>query len=376
MVYSTTEWDLRTLIDYYNNNQINLNPPYQRGDIWSAASKKRLIESIKSKYPLPLFFLYQTNTGIFDMVDGQQRTRTILGYAKGLFADTEKKTISDTDSTFFYNEYKISVCVITHAEEGEVEDFYFRVNKFGSKLNRPEILKAQFRNSVLQNLVETISDSPQFTSLNIFTTATLNRLSDLDFIGELLTLTKDGITDKKIAVDRFYEATDFTESASKELEVKFYNVLDDVIRFNEIYAIGKTRYKQRNDFYTLFNFLLNTREIHKETLDYFYKLLVVIDPDISPSQENCFAFREYATNCVTQSNSKKAREERLRFFNEILLNKDCDVDLNDDSESSIKDLLLFYRFTSEDLVKIEDFYVLNVNKLIEITSRHFFDEIG
>lgn len=375
MVYSTTEWDLQTLIDYYNNNQINLNPPYQRGDIWSAASKKRLIESIKSEYPLPIFFLYRTDTGVFDMVDGQQRTRTILGYAKGLFADTEKKTINETDRNFFFKQYKIAVCVITKAQEGEVEDFYFRVNKFGSKLNRPEILKAQFRNSVLQKLVESISDSPQFTSLNIFTTATLNRLSDLDFVGELLTLTKDGITDKKIAVDRFYEDANFTEHAAKDLEVKFYNVLDDVIRFNEIYEIEKTRYKQRNDFYTLFNFLLNNRELHKDTLDYFYQLLVVIDPDISPSQENCYAFQEYATNCVTQSNSKKAREERLRFFNEFLLNETSLIDLDDASESTMKDVLLFYGFQTDVLVSVEKFQVVNRDRLIEKTQRNYFDEV-
>jgi len=375
MIYSITEWDLQTLVDHYNNNSINLNPPYQRGDIWSPASKKRLIESIKLRFPLPLFFLYRNPNGFFDMVDGQQRTRTILGYAKALFSDTEKKTIAETDQHFFFNDYKIAVCIITNAEDGEVEDFYFRVNKFGSKLNRPEILKAQFRNSVLQKLVEGISSSPQFQSLNIFTAATLNRLSDLDFIGELLTLAKFDITDKKLTVDRFYDDQSFSETDANELEVKFYNVLDDIIRFNELYSLEKTRYKQRNDFYTLFNFLLNNRALHKDTLDYFYKLLVIIDPDISPSQDRCYAFQEYATNCVTQSNSKKAREERLRFFNEFLLNENTTINLDDDSESTLKDIMLFYQLHYSDLIKIESFYVLDTDRLIEKTDRHYFDEI-
>lgn len=374
MKYKNIEWDLKTLIDNYNLNLINLNPPYQRGDIWSGPSKKRLIESIKLKYPLPIFFLYEREKDKYEMVDGQQRTRTIIGYAKGFFSDTNKETIEQTNTNFFFNEYKIAICLITEAEEGEIEDFYYRVNKFGSKLNRPEILKAQFASTSLHNLVERIANSQQFHSLGLFSEATLNRLADIDFIGELLTLIKYGITDKKITVDKFYENKEFNDEEAKILEIDFFSALDDIIRFNEIYPIEKTRYKQRNDFYTLFNFILKNKNIHKDTLDYFYKLLVIVDPDISPSQERCYAFQEYAINCVSQSNSKKAREERLKFFNEFLMNKLDKFNLIDESESIMKDILLFYSLTDKDLCKIEDFYVITIDNLLQKTNRSIFNE--
>lgn len=372
MEYSVLEWNLETLISHYENNEINLNPPYQRGDIWSQPAKKRLIESIKLRYPLPIFFLYKHSSGKFDMVDGQQRTRTIIGYAKGFFKDINKKSIEETDKEFFFKKYKISVNIITDAKEGEIEDFYYRVNKFGTKLNRPEILKAQFGNSLLQSLVESISDSPQFTSLNLFTDSTLNRLNDLDFIGELLTLLKYGITDKKITVDKFYEDEEFTEADAKALEIKFYEILDDIIRFNEIVEIKNTRYKQRNDFYTLFNFLNENRNLSKNTLDYFYKILVLIGPDISPSQEHCFAFQDYAVNCVSQSNSKKAREERIRFFNEILLNKISSPNLDKEPENSIEDVLQFYKLGVEDLITIEGYHTLNIESLISKAGKTLY----
>lgn len=364
MVYNIEEWSLKKLVTHYDNNELNLNPPYQRGDIWSLPAKKRLIESIKLEYPLPVFFLYKNSEGIYDMVDGQQRTRTIVGYARGFFPDLEKVKIDDLNSIFFYD-YKIAVCLITQANAGEIEDFYYRVNKFGSKLNRPEILKAQFKNSVLQILVEDIASSPQFTSLSIFSSSTLNRLSDLDFIGELLTLLKYGITDKKITVDKFYEDQQFDKVSAKELEIEFFNILDDVIRFNEISELKNTRYKQRNDFYTLFSFLKKYRDLHKSTLDYFYKILISIDKDISPSQDNCFAFLEYANNCVSQSNSKRAREERLRFFEELLLNTNNKPDITRTPEDTIEDVLQFYSLTEQDLIKIENYYVINIDKLNE-----------
>lgn len=360
MIYEIKEWCLNDLISKYDNNEINLNPPYQRGDIWSLPAKKRLIESIKLKFPLPLFFLYKNSHGLYDMVDGQQRTRTIVGYARGFFPDLNKITIDDSDQDFYYNEYKIAVCIITEVEDGEIEDFYYRVNKFGTKLNRPEILKAQFGNSVLQKLVESISSSPQFTSLQLFSSTTLNRLNDLDFIGELLTLIKYGITDKKITVDRFYQDAAFDEEASVELETSFFSILDDIIRFNDISEITNTRYRQKNDFYTLFSFLAKHKNLQKNTLDYFYKILVFIGPDISPSQEDCFSFQEYANNCVTQSNSKKAREERLLFLEDLLLNKISKPSLNREPENTIEDVMKFYNLTESDLIEVEGYFLINI----------------
>lgn len=373
MEFSIKEWTLKDLIDNYENGNINLNPPYQRGDIWTLPAKKKLIESIKLKYPLPAFFIYNTPDGKYEMVDGQQRTRTIIGYSKGLYPDTNKHTIDQTDKKFFYQDYKIAVFIITQADNNEVEDFYYRVNKFGTKLNRPEILKAQYANTPLQNLVERISDSPQFESLELFTKSTLNRLNDLDFIGEILTLVRFGITDKKITVDRFYNDESFSEDDAKELEKHFFQILEDVIRFNEIFPLKDTRYKQRNDFYTLFNFLLASANLKKNSLDYFYKVLVVIGDDISPSQEKCFAFQEYATNCVSQSNSKRAREERLRFFHELLMNKDPNPLAKDPPDNlTITDTLKFYELKEDTLTQIEDSFTLDVQLLQERTNRKYF----
>lgn len=338
-------------------------------------AKKKLIESIKLKYPLPAFFLFKNEVSKYEMVDGQQRTRTILGYAKGLFPDINKQEFEDSDKDFFLNHYKISVFVITIATQSEIEDFYYRVNKFGTKLNRPEILKAQYSNSPLQNLIERISDSPQFESIELFTQSTLNRLTDFDFIGELLGILKFGITDKKLSVDRWYQDSTFSEPQAEELERRFFVILDDVIRFNEIYPLKNTRYRQRNDFYTLFCFLINTQELKKSSLDHFYKILVLIGEDISPSQEECFAFQEYATNCVSQSNSKNAREERLRFFNELLLNTiQSPISTESKENLTIVDVLNFYHLPEDSLVMVENYTTIDIWLLQERTQRYYFKQ--
>ena len=51
-----------------------------------------------------------------------------------------------------------------------------------------------------------------------------------------------------------------------------------------------------------------------------YKIMLAIAPHIRPTQEHCDPLRDYARNCVSQSNSKTARMERSAFFNALMRN--------------------------------------------------------
>lgn len=53
-----------------------------------------------------------------------------------------------------------------------------------------------------------------------------------------------------------------------------------------------------------------------------FQVLVFISDNglITPSNDEYELFKEYAINCVSQSNSKRARERRLLFFESLLAN--------------------------------------------------------
>jgi len=369
MKFDFTEWCINDLITKYYDGDIELNPPYQRNDIWSLPAKQRLIDTIKKGYPLPTFFLYKKENGKYDMVDGQQRTRALLGYSKGLFTDLDTRKIDEIDKTYFYNEYKLPCIIISEVNPsiGEsMEEFYYRVNKFGTKLNRPEILKAQYFDSPFQNLIEKIASSDEFQKLSLFTESSLSRMLDYDFIGELVALLVYEITDKKIYVDRLYENTEFDETKLKELEIKFMEILLHFLRFNDIYELKQTRYKQKNDFYSFFNFIRENPNLSNSTFDYFYKILVLIGPSIYPTNEKCFALQNYAFNCISQSNSKNARQERAKFLNDLLLNKDENIlsqKETDDTINTILDIVEFFKLEKISLRKIQDYYVIPIEEL-------------
>jgi len=78
MSFKTEVWNINELIELYNKENLNLNPPYQRNAIWSVQAQKLLVDTVKKQMPLPAFFLQDKGKGKFEMVDGQQRTRALL----------------------------------------------------------------------------------------------------------------------------------------------------------------------------------------------------------------------------------------------------------------------------------------------------------
>ena len=71
----------------------------------------------------------------------------------------------------------------------------------------------------------------------------------------------------------------------------------------------------------MFGFIKEMKDtLSLDDFKYIYNLLTVIQEDISPSNDFCPPFREYALNCVSQSNSKNARTKRLQFYHELFLN--------------------------------------------------------
>lgn len=355
MKFTVTKWTIKKLYTVFKSGKLDLSPPYQRNFIWSTEDQQTLIDSINRQIPIPNFFLLEKGNNQYEMVDGQQRSRTIVSFINQGFKDFQGKNYSEqTHPNFMIFLFPVT---IIHDIEGEsIEKFYALVNKTGIHLNKPEVRKADFYSTKLLTLVNEIAESKKFLALKLFAEATLKRMNDKEFISELLVLIKDGHVDKKGHLDEYFK-TDITDDLHIELKRKFNYVLDKISVLNTIYPINKTRYKQRNDFYTLFDFILNYSPYDELELIHFYRILVLIGSDIKPTQEECEPLREYARNCVTQSNSKTARENRLLFFQSLLTNA-----VNKPNKVQ-KQIMEFYEFKDKKLMNINTFFTLNIKDI-------------
>ncbi|MDZ4711808.1 MAG: DUF262 domain-containing protein, partial [bacterium] len=84
---------LGEVINLYKNNELVINPDFQRFFRWSKRQRSRLIESILLGIPIPSIFVYQSENGIWEIVDGLQRVSTILEFVGELKEEPKKNKL-------------------------------------------------------------------------------------------------------------------------------------------------------------------------------------------------------------------------------------------------------------------------------------------
>ena len=81
---------LGELINLYRNDELKIDPVFQRLFRWDDERKTRFVESILLGIPFPPVFVFQNEDGIWELIDGLQRLSTIFqltGDLKGERAD-------------------------------------------------------------------------------------------------------------------------------------------------------------------------------------------------------------------------------------------------------------------------------------------------
>ena len=164
-------WEYRSvkeLLDLFGNRMLTVNPEYQRGEVWSEAQKKRLIDSLLRGYPLPVIYLHHIQREVsgmrrddLEIIDGQQRISAIHAFREGAFRLFDP--IEDESQARFpiflkqqpcpwgrkafesltdelqaqFLETKLPVAIITSENTNEVRDLFVRLQS-GLPLNPQE----------------------------------------------------------------------------------------------------------------------------------------------------------------------------------------------------------------------------------------------
>lgn len=368
MKYSFIEFRIQKLVELIERDQVDLNPSYQRNFIWSSKDQKELIDTIMLGYPLPSFFMYRKPDGNYEMVDGQQRSKTIFRFVKGHITSSKRTnsiSYNGIDSEKF-NSYRLPIIIIEELSQGEsLNEYYVWINKKGAHLNSSEVVKSEFHDTNFLKLASEVLTYQNLIDLDLFSETTSRRMNDRAFIEELLGYLQLGVKEKKKAVERIYNEEDITDEEYDLLRNRFQKIIDIIYTFNKIKPINTTRYKQKNDFYTLFNFIDVNLTEQLDVLKYQYRILLLLDDKdddgrqfIRPTNDDCNALKDYALACVSQSNSKSARETRLSFFNAVLKNE------NQDTNEILRDVLNYFEEEISkklSLKKIANYQLINID---------------
>lgn len=86
------EYSVEDLLNLRRNQMLRVNAEYQRGEVWKLPQKKRLIDSVMRKYPLPVIYLHHIETTVagmhsegLEIIDGQQRINALHEFHEGAF---------------------------------------------------------------------------------------------------------------------------------------------------------------------------------------------------------------------------------------------------------------------------------------------------
>jgi hypothetical protein len=151
---------IMTICNKIEKNQINLNPNFQRGYIWSDKFKDELIASIIQNYPIGnIIFFIEKATQKLLVVDGQQRLKTIYSFIDKKYP----RRIRDKDSITKISRYLDQM--------GELYSSFLKpidMDKITSFKNRKSFIMADLPDLVKDN----------FLSYNLNTTTMFTKNSE------------------------------------------------------------------------------------------------------------------------------------------------------------------------------------------------------
>src|SRR5262249_24106494 len=149
---------------------INPQPRYQRLAVWKPDQKQLLMDSILRKIDIPKLYLRENkaNGFMYEIIDGQQRMRTLWEYLSNQFCLSDEaesvlvgEELFDIAGAFYealpsrlkverIHKYTLDVVIIQQATEDEIADLFYRLN------NGTPLKPAEVRNAMPGVMTETI----------------------------------------------------------------------------------------------------------------------------------------------------------------------------------------------------------------------------
>lgn len=270
--FDSTTYTVNDFLEWYERKQLVLSPKFQRRSVWKDVAKSFLIDSILRDKPLPKIFIRQitdikNRTTIREVVDGQQRLRTIMDFINDGFKvkkvhnkEYGEKYFSqlDEEAQSAILTYKFSVDTLIGVEDSDIMDIFARLNTYTTPLNKQELLNAEFYGYFKQLVYGVSYKYNKFWIDNkIFTEYQTMRMNEVELTADLFIAFIDGIQNRKI-VKNYYKKYDDNFDEREMLEERFDEVVSLITRiFGD--NLKKSKYKKPALFFAMFLALYNIK---------------------------------------------------------------------------------------------------------------------
>jgi uncharacterized protein with ParB-like and HNH nuclease domain len=230
---------------------------WQRRPVWKKGAKSYLIDTILRGLPIPIIFLRDIRTDLKtlksgrDVVDGQQRIRTILSFI-------EPKLLKDFDNdrdaftiSAIHNEalggkifadlsksqkqqildYQFSVHSFpADTDDREILQIFARMNSTGMKLTAQELRNAEFfgRFKTVAYRIAT-EQLNRWRDWKVFSPDQIARMNEVELTSEFMLLIMNGVLEKNNKIiNKFYDDYDSKFSDRARVSDRFRTTFDTI----------------------------------------------------------------------------------------------------------------------------------------------------
>lgn len=248
-IFDPRQYPINDFRTWHERKELILSPKFQRRRVWSEKAKSYLIDTILRGLPIPPIFIrekidFNTSKTIREVIDGQQRLRTILEFLDDSF--TVSKIHNEEFGRKYYSglpedvkgeflRYNIVTNVVLTPEDKDVLGIFARLNTYTVPLNKTELLNAKYFGAFKQTVHNLAYEFNTFwLNSRILTEYKIARMSDVEFTTELVIASLDGIQkkDNKL-IENYYRKYDDEFPQKAQIESNFRKTIDTI---GEIYG--------------------------------------------------------------------------------------------------------------------------------------------
>lgn len=263
--YSTRTTSINDFREWHEAGILILAPKFQRRSVWSDKARSYLIDTIMRNLPMPKIFMRQeiddTGQTIREIVDGQQRIRTVLSYLQNGFSIMRVHGGDEFGGKYYddlsdeiqrdFLQYEFAVDLLIGASEPEVLDIFARLNTYGVRLNKQELLNSKYFGYFKTAVYRLGYEFYRFWVDNgILSEKEIARMIEVELTSEFVIAMLSGIQSRKV-IEGYYRMYDDEFPEQSMVVDRFKQCMDTI---GEVMGdrLAASNFNSKHLFYSLY----------------------------------------------------------------------------------------------------------------------------
>jgi hypothetical protein len=266
MRYRPRVLSVNEVYDWYQRDELALNPDFQRRPVWSAQARSYFVDTMLCGYPIPAIQIRQVidpekQKTKREVVDGQQRLRALFDFLDGELRILPSQSVHFGGMTYDLLpdenqsdllDYELPVALLSGASDEDVLSVFARLNSYTIVLNAQEKLNAKYFGRFKQTVYRLGAEHTSFWQRHhILTKRAIARMAEADLATELLVAMLKGVTDKRSEIEPTYKEFDEDFPGQKRMVKEFRETIDQI---DSVFGtvLEETVFTRRPLFFSLF----------------------------------------------------------------------------------------------------------------------------